>query len=50
MVMYLVECFQKKLNSLKTQIKTQDEVISNVDWDRVKKERLSRHNEERIKK
>lgn len=50
MVMYLVECFQKKLNSLKTQIKTQDKVISNVDWDRVKKERLSRHNEERIKK
>lgn len=50
MIMYLVECFQKKVDYLKTQIKTQEQVVSNVDWDRVKKEWLSWHNEERTKK
>jgi len=50
MIMYLVECFQKNLNSLKSQLKTQDEVITNIDRDRVKKEWLSWHNEERAKK
>lgn len=50
MIMYLVECFQKNVNKLKSQIKTQDEVISNVNRDIVKNEWLSRHNEERSKK
>lgn len=50
MIKYLVECFQKKVNSLKSQLKIQDEVISNVDRDRVKKEWLSWHNEERANK
>jgi hypothetical protein len=48
--MYLVECFQKKVDYLKTQVKTQDQVISNVDRNRVKKEWLSWHNAERSKK
>lgn len=50
MIMYLVECFQKNLNALKSQLKTQEEVISNVDRNRVKEELLSWHNEERSKK
>ena len=50
MIMYLVECFQKKVNSLKSQLKTQEEIISNVDRNRVKEEWLSWHNEERSKK
>lgn len=50
MVTYLVECFQKNLNKLKSQLKTQNEVISNVNRDKVKKEWLSWHNEERAQK
>jgi len=50
MIMYLVECFQKKVDYLKTQVKTQDQIISNVDRDKVQRERLSRHNAEREKK
>lgn len=50
MIMYLVECFQKNLNTLKSQVKTQEEVISNVDRNRVKTEWLNWHNEERSKK
>ena len=50
MITYLVECFQKKVDYLKTQVKTQSQVISNVDRNKVKKEWLSWHNEERSKK
>ena len=50
MIKYLVECFQKKVDYLKTQVKTQDQVITNVDWDRVQREWLSWHNEERANK
>jgi hypothetical protein len=50
MIKYLVECFQKKVDYLKTQVKTQDQVISNVDWNRVQREWLSWHNEERDNK
>lgn len=50
MIMYLVECFQKNVNKLKSQVKTQDEIIPNINRDRVKKERLSWHNQERSKK
>ena len=47
MIKYLVKCFQKKIDYLKTQVKTQDQSISNVDRNRVKEERLAWHNEER---
>lgn len=50
MIMYLVECFKNKLDILKTQLKTQNEVISNVNRDRVKQEWLARHNYEREQK
>lgn len=50
MIIYLVECFQKKVDTLKSQLKTQEEIISNVDWDRVKQERLAWHNYEREEK
>ena len=47
MVEYLLECFQDKLQSLKNQVKTQDEIISNVDRNKVQETWLSWHNEER---
>lgn len=50
MISYLVECFRAKVNTLKSQVLTQSEVIWNVDWDRVKQERLARHNYEREQK
>ena len=50
MVMYLIECFQKKLDLLKSQLKTQNEVISNVNRDKVKQEWLAWHNYEREQK
>lgn len=50
MITYLVECLKKKVNNLKSQVETQDQVISNVDWDRVQREWLSWHNEERSEK
>lgn len=50
MIMYLVECFQNKLDLLKSQLKTQNELISNVDRNRVKEEWLAWHNYEREQK
>lgn len=50
MIMYLVECFQKRVEYLKTQVKTQDQIISNVDRNRVKEEWLAWHNYEREQK
>ena len=47
MITYLVECLKKKVNKLKSQVETQDQVISNVDRDRVQRDWLSWHNEER---
>jgi len=47
MIKYLVECFQKKVDLLKNQLKTQEEVAPNVDWDKVQEEWLAWHNEER---
>lgn len=46
-ISYLLECFQTKIKSLKSQLKTQNDVIWNVDWNRVKQERLAWHNYER---
>ena len=50
MIKYLVECFQKKVDYLRTQVNTQKEIIPNVDWDRVQEEWLSWHNEYREQK
>lgn len=50
MIEYLLECFQQKINALKSQVTTQNEVIWNVDWDRVKQEWLAWHNYEREQK
>lgn len=47
MIEYLLECFQQKINALKSHMTTQNEVIWNIDWDRVKQERLAWHNYER---
>ena len=37
MIMYLVDCFKKNVDNLKTQVKTQDQIISNVDRNREKR-------------
>ena len=50
MIEYLLECFQQKINTIKSQVKIQSDVIWNVDWNRVKQERLARHNYEREQK
>ncbi len=46
-ISYMLECFQDRVDKLKSQIKTQNQVISNVDRDKVKDERLAWHNYER---
>ena len=43
----MVECFQDRVNALKSQVLTQDKTISNVDRNRVKEEWLAWHNYER---
>ncbi|MBQ2600019.1 hypothetical protein II582_01250 [bacterium] len=43
----MVECFQNRVDALKSQVLTQDQSISNVDRNRVKEERLAWHNYER---
>lgn len=50
MIEYLLEYFQQKISVLKSQVITQNEIIWNVDWDKVKQERLSWHNYERSQK
>lgn len=50
MVDYLVSLFKQKVSQLKSQMLLQSDIVSNVDWDRVRSERLSWHNNERIKK
>ena len=49
-ISYMIECFQQRVNNLKSQVKTQDQVISNVDRNRVKEEWLAWHNYERSQK
>lgn len=46
-IKYLNDLLKNKLNELKKQITTQNQIISNVDRDRVKTEWLSWHNQER---
>ena len=46
-IKYLNNLLKNKLNELKKQITAQNQVISNVDWNRVKAEWLSWHNQER---
>lgn len=50
LITYMVECFQNRVDALKSQVLTQDQSISNVDRNRVKEEWLAWHNEERSKK
>lgn len=47
LITYMVECFQDRVNALKSQVLTQDQSISNVDRNRVKEEWLAWHNYER---
>jgi hypothetical protein len=47
LITYMVECFQNRVDALKSQVLTQDQSISNVDRNRVKEERLAWHNYER---
>jgi hypothetical protein len=50
LITYMVECFQNRVDALKSQVLTQNQIISNVDRDKVKEEWLSWHNEERSEK
>jgi hypothetical protein len=47
LITYMVECFQNRVDALKSQVLTQDQSISNVDRNRVKEEWLAWHNYER---
>ena len=46
-ISYMIECFQQRVNNLKSQVTTQDEVISNVDRNKIQSTRLSWHNDVR---
>lgn len=50
LITYMVECFQNRVDTLKSQVLTQNQTISNVDRDRVKQEWLAWHNYEREQK
>ncbi len=47
MIWYLLYLFEEKVEKLEEEIVTQDELITNVDWDRVEKAWLEWHNAER---
>lgn len=47
LITYMVECFQNRVDALKSQVLTQNQIISNVDRDKVKEEWLAWHNYER---
>lgn len=47
MIDYLVSLFKNKVNSLKQNIMTQDQTLTNIDWNKVQDAWLSWHNETR---